>query len=265
MVYRQVYKLGFRKAYEYRANFYIGLISVIFPLTIQCFLWSGLFSNSENGTVFGYTFIQMISYAVYASITTKMMSTSFVYEINVDIKEGGLAKYLVRPVSYFKYNLMSYVGEKSGIILSSVIIILAIRVGFRVFGNSTIYLSNLILFFLSLSLGMILNFIIFYGICSMAFWMIDANGAIFITTLVGTIVSGGIFPLDIFSARIQFLLHLLPFPYTSYFPVSVLCKTIGGNEIIEGFLLQILWIILCSTISKVLWNIGTKRYVAIGG
>ena len=103
------------------------------------------------------------------------------------------------------------------------------------------------------------------GVRRMAFWMIDAQGAIFIVTLVGTIVSGGIFPLDIFSSRIQFLLHLLPFPYTSYFPVSVLCGTIGKTEIMEGFLLQAAWIVLCSIISKILWNVGTKRYVAIGG
>lgn len=76
MVYRQIYKLGFRKSYEYRANFYMGLVSVIFPLMIQYFLWSGLFSSSQSGIVFGYTFTQMFAYAVFASLVTKIMQLS---------------------------------------------------------------------------------------------------------------------------------------------------------------------------------------------
>lgn len=264
-MYKQVYILGFKKTYEYRANFYMGFVSVVFPLTIQYFLWSGLFNASRSGIVFGYTFTQMLAYAVFASLITKIISTSFVYEINTDIKEGGLAKYLVKPISYFKYNFMSYLGEKSAIILSSVIIIIALQIGINVWGRSAFDIGQLFLFFLSLTFGLILNFIIFYGICSMGFWMIDANGAIFITTLIGTIISGGIFPLDIFSKEIQFILHLLPFPYTSYFPVSILCGTITWQKIIEGFALQIIWIGLTLMISKALWKIGTKRYVAVGG
>lgn len=265
MMYKQVYKLGFKKTYEYRANFYMGFVSVIFPLTIQYFLWSGLFKASQSGIVFGYTFTQMLAYAVFASLVTKIISTFFVYEINMDIKEGGMAKYLVKPISYFKYNFMSYLGEKSAIVLSSVIIIVALWLGINILGKSVLDIGQLLLFFLSLSLGLVLNFIIFYGICSMGFWMIDASGAIFITTLIGTIISGGIFPLDIFSKQIQFLMHLLPFPYTSYFPVSILCGTITEQEIIEGFVLQAIWIGLAYVISKALWKIGTKRYVAVGG
>ncbi len=265
MIYRQVYKLGFKKSYEYRANFYMGLLSVIFPLTIQYFLWTGLFRSSKSGIVFGYTFSQMIAYAVFASLVTKIISSTFVYEINTDIKEGGLAKYLVRPISYFKYNFMSYLGEKSGIILSAILIIAAVWLGINALGNSGFNAAQLLFFLIALILGMILNFIIFYGICSMAFWMIDASGAIFITTLIGTIVSGGIFPLDIFNTQVQFILHLLPFPYTSYFPVSILCGTITDSKIPEGFLLQIIWIIITICISKILWSIGTKRYVSVGG
>lgn len=265
MIYRQVYKLGFKKAFEYRVNFYMGLISTVFPLTIQYFLWSGLFANSENGIVFGYTFIQMLSYSVFAALVTKIISTSFVYEVNMDIKEGGLAKYLVKPISYFKYNFMSYLGEKSGIIVSASILVIAIWGAVSMQGTGDFSLYQLSLFFITLSLGIVLNFIIFYSICSMSFWMIDASGAIFITTLIGTIVSGGIFPLDIFSPKIQSILHILPFPYTSYFPVSILCGRIDGQGIVEGFALQIFWILVCSMMSKMLWKFGTKKYVAIGG
>lgn len=265
MLYRQIFKLGFRKSYEYRTNFYMGLVSTIFPLTIQFFLWAGLFENADGGIVFGYTFIQMISYAVFAVMTTKMISPSFVYEINTEIKEGGLAKYLVKPLSYFKYHFMGYLGEKIGIILCASILVIGFWAGVSWWSDTEWQVTRLILYFASLIQGLILNFTIFYGISSMGFWMIDASGAIFITTLVGTIVSGGIFPLDIFGQGIQAALNLLPFPYTSYFSVSILCGTVGSDEIVAGFMLQLFWITVCGILARTLWKIGIKRYIAVGG
>lgn len=265
MLYRQVFKLGFKKSYEYRMNFYIGLLSTVFPLTIQYFLWSGLFQNSKTGVVFGYTFIQMLSYSVFAVLTTKMISSSFIYEICSDIKDGGLAKYIVRPLSYFKYNFMGYLGEKSGIILWASVLIIAFWLSVNFTAGHQLIIGQVILYFIALILGLILNFTVFYGICSIGFWIVDASGAIYITTLVSTIVSGGIFPLDIFSQRIQCFLHLLPFPYTSYFPVSILCGTITTEAMIEGYFLQVAWIIICGTAARILWKVGMKRYTAVGG
>ncbi len=128
-----------------------------------------------------------------------------------------------------------------------------------------ISIMNILIFFCTLMLAIILNFMIFYCISGLGFWMIDASSAIFITTLVGTIVSGGIFPLDIFSTQVQFLLKLLPFPYTSYFPVSILCNRIENSDIVRGILLQLFWIAICYIMTKFVWKIGTKKYVSIGG
>lgn len=265
MMYGQVFKLGFRKTYEYRANFYMGFLSVVFPLTIQYFMWAGLFRASEDGTVFQYSFVQMLEYALFASLVTKIISSSFVYEINNDIMQGDLAKYLVKPISYFRYHFMNYMGEKSATVLCSLFIIVAFWAGFTIWGGNGVPIGQLFLFFFSLTLGMLLNFIIYYGVCSMGFWMVNAGGAIFIITLVGTIASGGIFPLDIFSREIQYVLHLLPFPYTSYFPVSILCGTVSGRQIAEGLGLQVIWIGLTFLMAKAVWKIGLKRYAAVGG
>ena len=264
-IYKQVFKLGLKKAYQYHANFYLGLISFIFPFTIQYFLWTGLFKASEGKYVFGYTLYQMLSYVVFACITTKVISTNFVYEINEDIKNGGLAKYLIRPVDYFTYNLANYAGEKIGTIITSSIMVFVVCGIFYNIDSNIISIINIPIFFCTVMLAIILNFMIFYCISGLGFWMRDASGAIFITTLVGTIVSGGILPLDIFSTRVQFLLKLLPFPYTSYFPVSILCNRAGNRDVARGILLQFFWIGVCYFITKVIWKIGTEKYVSVGG
>mgnify|MGYP007000010321 FL=1 len=43
---------------------------------------------------------------------SKLVITGFEYQINEDIKDGGLNKYLIRPVNYCGYRFCSYLGEK---------------------------------------------------------------------------------------------------------------------------------------------------------
>ena len=264
-IYKQIFMLALKKSFRYRINFFLGLIGFIFPLTIQYFLWTGVFKTSESKIVFGYTLPQMLAYSIFACLTARIISSNFVYEINSDIKEGGLAKYLSRPVNYFGYNLFNYLGEKIGIVITSIIIILILCSIFYIFSSDIIYVSNIILYFITLISALILNFYIYYCISELAFWMRDASGAIFITTLVGNIVSGGIFPLDIFGGTIKRILTFLPFSYTSYFPVSILCNSIGISEIYKGIGMQILWIIIFIIITPRLWQIGIKKYVSVGG
>lgn len=264
-IYKQVFLLGLKKSFRYRINFFLELIGFIFPLTIQYFLWTGVFSASGNNITFGYTLNQMLAYSIFACLTSRIISSNFVYEINSDIKEGGLAKYLIRPVNYFSYNLFSYLGEKIGTIITSLIMILVLCVIFYTISSNIISISHIILYLITLILSLILNFYIYYCISELGFWMKDASGAIFITTLVGNIVSGGIFPLDIFGDMVKSILTFLPFSYTSYFPVSILCNTMEYSQILKGICMQILWIFIFVIITPRLWGVGIKKYVAIGG
>lgn len=111
-MYKQVYYLGFKKSFQYRINFYLGLVSTIFPLAIQYFLWKGMYASSNHTNLFGYEFYQMLEYALFACLVSKLIQASFVYEISLDIKEGGIAKYLVKPISYFRYQFFCFAGEK---------------------------------------------------------------------------------------------------------------------------------------------------------
>ncbi len=264
-VYKQVFLLGLKKSYRYKVNFYVGLISFFFPLLIQYYLWTGLFKASGSSTVFGYTLYQMLFYAVAACLVTKVVSPGFAFAINEDIKNGGLAKFLVRPVSYYGYSMANYLGEKTGVVLCSSLLFVALC-GVWSFGKLVpITMVQLLLFFFAVAGAIVLNFMIYYGISGLGFWMTDASGAVYITILMGKIISGGIFPLDIFGTGIQRALAMLPFPYTGYFPISILCYNPTAEEIAEGFVIQAVWIVVCFVLMKLVWSRGLKKYTAVGG
>lgn len=50
-----------------------------------------------RGSDDGYSYTEIIVYTLLAGLVSKLVITGFEYQINEDIKDGGLNKYLIRP------------------------------------------------------------------------------------------------------------------------------------------------------------------------
>ncbi len=266
-VYMQSFILGFQKTMRYKANFFISMIKFAFPLCIQYFMWSSVYSfqGKNNVEIFGYTYYKMLAYAIFACITSQLIVSSFIWEVNEDIKQGRLSKYLVKPIDYITYQGSCFMGEKIVAFILSIILTVSVSILINIFSSDNILIQHIFLYYLILLFSAILNFLLYFTICSACFYMKDSTGAIFIVTVIGNIVSGAIFPLDIFSENIKNILKILPFSYVNYFPVSVICGRLGNAEIISGISMQIFWIVITFLSCRIVWRIGLKKYVAIGG
>ena len=75
-------------------------------------LWNYLYGNGDAGAMTGYSYTEIIVYTLLAGLVSKLVITGFEYQINEDIKDGGLNKYLIRPVNYCGYRFCSYLGGK---------------------------------------------------------------------------------------------------------------------------------------------------------
>lgn len=263
--YVKAFTLGLQNSMEYRSDFFISMISALFPIFIQLFMWTSIYGNSGRTVMFGYSFAQMVTYTVIASIVSRLIRTGFEYEINDEIKNGGFNKFIVRPIGYFSYKLSCFLGQKlfqlglTSILLCGVIIMLSLKFGHS-FGASA-----LLGFTASLLLAFVLNFIIFFCISMVAFWLSEIGFFFEAVRIVIIAFSGGIFPLDVFSSGFLSVLNYLPFKYTVNFPVDVLNGRLAGTDILKGLLVQLMWILLLSGVSRLLWRSGTKKYIAVGG
>lgn len=100
--YRCIFGMGMQKAMAYRSDFFISLISSVFPIIMQAYLWTALFQVGAADTN-GYTYEQMILYTLLAGVTSRLVSTGFELDVARDIKNGELNRYLVKPVHYSGY------------------------------------------------------------------------------------------------------------------------------------------------------------------
>jgi len=257
--------LSVESAMEYRTNFLLSLASGSFAILIQYFVWTAIYESNPSENLFGYEYQQMIVYIVLAGLLSKVMATGFEWEIASDIKNGGLSRFLVQPIRYLPYRIMSFMGTKivQLVMFSAISIIIFLVLSYTIGLEFDFSNVGLLLFVILLSL--LLNCLLFYCISALAFWVSEIS-AVFIGLGVTTnILSGGIFPLDVFGDNVEKVLTMLPFPYVIYFPLNVINGIYSTKEILAGMIMQCLWIIVCFVVAKFLWHKGMKKYVAIGG
>ena len=143
----------------------------------------------------------------------------------------------------------------------SVLVLTALHIGLGV----TFAFGQTGLFILAVLLGLGVNCLLFYCISSLAFWATEVSGVFVAVTVFANILSGGIFPLDVFGETAQKVFKLLPFQYVIYFPLNIITgKTLGG-EAVWGLGMQLLWLAGLYLLSLVLWRAGMRRYIAVGG
>lgn len=132
-----------------------------------------MFQSSGKKIVLGYSLPEILAYSVFAVISSKIICNSFVFKINDEIKQCGLAKYLVRPMRYLPYLASCFLGEK----------IIAIFFNgsycycsffFNRIAPKTVLVENIILYVVYILVGIILNFLLYYCISGVGFWTRDA-------------------------------------------------------------------------------------------
>lgn len=257
--------VGMQSAMEYRANFFLSIFAAIVPIFIQTFLWISVYSNSSSSIVFGYSFAQVIQYTVIAQLVSRFVRTDFEYEINDDIKNGGLNKFIIRPIGYFKYRMCCFMGQKVVNLVIMIILFIISIFTLKFLLDSIISIQAIIGFCVSLVLSLCLNFVIFFCVSTLCFWLNDIGFIFEAVRIIIITLSGGIFPLNVFGADVVSVLNFLPFKYTISFPVEVLNSQVSNFDLLKGLFVQTGWIFGILILANLLWYIGSKKYIAVGG
>lgn len=263
--YAAVFSQAVQSALEYRANFLIGLFTGVFIIIIQYFMWTAIYGKEQSGRLFGYDYKEMIVYVIMAGILSKATATGFEWEIASDIKDGGLSRFLVQPVSYLPYRLIGFLGSKLvqmffiSIISVVALVLIHIHLGF------TMELSGVVFLLIAVALGILLNSMLFYCLSACAFWVTEVYGVFLSLLVVSSFLSGGVFPLEIFGTVAMKIMAFLPFQYIVYFPLNILNDKYSLSAMVQGFLIQMFWIGCFYLLSKILWKQGMKKYIAAGG
>ena len=267
--YFSILRINWVNALEYRGNALIGLFAILSGLFIEYQIWSLIFKSNNHSTIAmdgvekGYTFEQLIVF-IFLSIIVGQLKSSWVTssQMILEIRQGLINKYLIRPISYFWYHFMMFVG-----INSLYIIVYMSLLGLFVFMYPGMIFQTFISiggFIISLLLSIYLSYCIYFIMVCFAFWFGEVRSIVVAYNLGMLMISGQYIPIRLFPEEVLSIIKWTPIPYLVDLPVSIATGLIHKSKWIPEFSFALMWCIILTTISFIIYKIGIKGYEAYG-
>jgi ABC-2 type transport system permease protein len=97
-----------------------------------------------------------------------------------------------------------------------------------------------------------------------AFWFGEVRSIVVAYNLGMLMISGQYIPIRLFPEEVLSIIKWTPIPYLVDFPVSIATGLIHKSKWIPEFGLGLMWCLILTTISFIIYKIGIKGYEAYG-
>ncbi|MFQ6609581.1 MAG: ABC transporter permease [Fidelibacterota bacterium] len=262
--YVAVIRMTWIQSLEYKANIVVGTFAILSGVIIEYLLWKRIFITRGISEIGGFTFNALIIYIFYCLVVGQLKS-SWVTSIEMidGIREGELNKYLIRPISYFVYHLMLFIGHNSLYYFVYFILI----TGTVIFLPEWVFptISHGIFFVLTLFVSVYLSYTMYFLMVCFAFWFGEVRSLVIAYNLANLVLSGQMVPMQLFPEGLRAALHFTPLPYLVDIPVSIATGRLPAEQWVSAVGIGIFWTILMTFAGKWLYSRGIKRYEGFGG
>lgn len=202
---------------------------------------------------------QIVAYYVFTSILYLFLNSNVDEFVKVSIQDGTLARYFLRPGSFFGFSLVKeFSGRIVRLFLGLPIFAILIIINWTQIKSYS--LPPLPLIFLMIFVSFALAFLLSFNIGLLAFWVEEVWGLQNLKFVSFMLLGGAALPYQIFPIFFQNFLAWTPFPYLINWPLRY---GFSGNIRFELFMAGA-WLVIFFILYKILWNIGSKKYSAMG-
>lgn len=262
--YWAIFKISWQNALVYRLSFAMWQVRSLLSFSTAFFFWLAVFSQYSQ--IGNYNRQEMLAYILVAAWLRHLVLWTDSFHACVEIANGDLNNYLIKPINYFgSWLARDWSNKALNIIfltfeLAIIMVILKIPL---IFPESVwVWLRFIIL----IILGSFLYFFYSFLISSFSFWYPEHDGwpLRFLMLMFLDFLSGIAFPLDIFPQSLINLFKFLPTSYFVFFPAQVFLGKFSSQEIFQGFLIMIGWMMILIYLTKIVWRKGLQIYGAYG-
>ncbi|MGI5355429.1 ABC transporter permease [Streptomyces sp. CA-252508] len=243
---------------------------------------AGVFTNTVFGFILAYTYMALwderpglggydmsealtyvwIGQALLA--TCGLMGGGFEDELMERIKTGDIAVDLYRPADLQAWWLSVALGRSAFQLLGRGVVPMA--VGALAFDlDLPGHPSTWAAFLLSVALGVVVSFAVWFLVALSAFWLMDGAGAVQVAWLAGTFFSGMLLPLTVFPGALGEVARLLPWASLLQVPADVFLEKRTGWALLEAYAFQAGWAVVLLAAGRALQTVATRRVVVQGG
>jgi len=264
MRYVRILFLHFQDVFESRGRAFVWFLTItIYPLLLILF-WSGASSKKPLGN--GWNLSLITSYYFFLTVAFSLLISHVEEGVSkIDIREGMLVAYLLRPFSYYWKKFFEELTARVfqsvyAVVFCLVVVIILRRNIFVITHDPALLLMSTFLIIGAVMLSFTIKMTM--GICT--FWFLDIRGSYEVMYMIEMIFSGLLMPLIFLPSFFQKIAYLLPFSYIVYFPVSAILGRLSMVNLIEIFLAQMVWLASVGLIYHFLWIAGVRKFSAVG-
>ncbi|MBQ8314271.1 MAG: ABC-2 family transporter protein [Lachnospiraceae bacterium] len=254
-------KKSFLSRSAYRFDHFMGILNTL----LRIFIFWGIYLALYNGK------------SEVDGVTMTMVTTNFILSMGLStvfcvndfylpnrIQNGSIANEMLLPVSIHGRMLADNLGNAlfqlvfhfiPAVVISVLVIGIHAPASFAMFA----------LFLLSAIFGYGVLWTISFALQMLAFWLINVWSIMTIKNVFINVLSGSMIPLWFMPDWMKGVLTFTPFSSIYFTPVQIYLGQLSVSEIIKGFGIQLLWILLFVILGKVLWRQGQKKLVVQGG
>lgn len=258
--------------FAYKFNILSWLLIISFECIWMVFMWTAVYKNSADTVINGFNFKQMISYVLITFIFSFTLGSSNTIDTICDeIRKGQIAMFLIKPISYrirFTFSMLGSLFTANLIItipfLTIIFIVLIVK-GFIVISSVSVFIINILLFFVSQLLAALLLDAINYMCGIICFYTLAIFGLFQIKETIINFLSGGLIPLAFFPFWARNILNYSPFAGITQNPAFILLGRLSFSQAMFTILIQIIWIVALELINHLLFNHAIKKITIQGG
>jgi ABC-2 type transport system permease protein len=257
--YVALFRTSARNILTHRLNFVLGLFAVLFQLLAMLSIWGVLLRSGTS--VGGFSWPQMKGYLLVAYATGALLSMAD-FRLAYRIRDGLVAVDLTKPVDFQRARFAESVGVAAVEVGFSVLVcagVVAVTGGVPVPSP-----GQAVLFLLSFALAMPLKFCLSYLTAMTCFWTQNIIGVSLTRSAITNLFSGALVPLTLLPGWLQATAAVLPFASITFTPALIFLGRATGAEAARLIALQVVWVLVMWSGSRLAWR-GAIRQLTIHG
>ena len=252
------------RSLAFRTNCFTTFIGNLVYLIIIYYLWKAIFASVGTAEVCGMTFHETMVYLVLASAMYNFMNCWITYNLGEEYISGEIIIDLIKPMDFQVYYFVTFIGR---IIVNFVISFLpTFAIVLFIAKNDLILGGNLVFYFVSIFIGIVINFGVDFFVGLICFYTESVWGINTMKDVLVALLSGATVPLAFFPSVFRKIVDFLPFQAIYNAPLEILTNPkLTTLDYCETLIRQFAWAVVMILLCRIFWAVAKKRITVNGG
>lgn len=263
-VYSSFLRIAFLNMLAYRLRYFTGVITYLLFVTVNYFIWNGVFSNQTSTEIKGFTLEEMVTYVVVGWVARSLYFSNIDVELNTLVRTGEVSTYLIRPVHFHQMMLWRAAGESLFRLLFFTIpisIVLLCIYPISLPPSTT----HLFAFLFSTACSFFITAEINFLVGLLAFPLKSIDGIMRAKYFLLQLLSGLLLPITFFPEWAVAILAYLPFQSIAFVPLQIYLGKIEIDGIAAALGTQLVWCAILLFASIIGWRAAVRHLTLQGG